>query len=513
MAQVRAGRCEPPRSHRARWSALVACPALLLPNALVAWVPAQEPPALAFVGATVIDGNGGPPLEDATLVVEGGRIWAVGPSDQVSVPEGARVIDAEGRYLVPGFIDTNAHLSLYGGSTRERRQTLALYADRNEDLVLESAQLHLKHGVTTVLDSYGVLGPLMKVRDAIENGATGSRMLVAGNVMGWGGPCSVSFSMIPESDCTPLEERFNDEITLGMGEELMAMTLDELRSAVSAYLDSGPDFLKFSGTSHFDPVFIGFSPEAQRIMVEEAHARGLRAQTHSTSIEGLRLSVLAGIDLIQHPEHLGEREIPDWLVDMIRDRGIVCSMFTNAYTGEAWQEHLRERDAALSSAARQREARQAMGREATSAELRRERQAAGIVTEMRRRNAGKLIRGGCTATVGTDAYLGAAPELRRAPLTEREQMGLRTIVAIEGLVELGMTPSEALVAATRNGALAAGALDSYGTLEEGKLADLLVLDGDPTANIANIRKLGLVVKSGFVVDTEALPTRPIWFGR
>jgi len=80
------------------------------------------------------------------------------------------------------------------------------------------------------------------------------------------------------------------------------MTPEELRAAINKYLDKGPDFLKYGGTSHFSrPTFIGFSPAAQKVLVEETHKRGRAAETHST-IEGLRLSIEAGIDLIQHPD-------------------------------------------------------------------------------------------------------------------------------------------------------------------------------------------------------------------
>ena len=257
--------------------------------------------AIAIVGATIIDGNGGPPIADGTLVIEGNRITAVGPRAQVDVPDGAQVIDGTGKHVTPGFIDGNVHLSLYSG-----HETLVRYEDRNANLTLEAAQMQLKHGFTTVRDSYGSLLPLMQIRDAIARGDTiGPRMLVAGNIVGWGGPYTISFSVIRQQGLTLFQEQFNDFITQGSGEEWMEMEPEDLRVAVNKYLDLGPDFLKYGGTGHFsNPVMIGFSPAAQRVMVEETQKRGLIAETHSTSPEGLRLSVEAGLDLIQHPEVL-----------------------------------------------------------------------------------------------------------------------------------------------------------------------------------------------------------------
>ena len=131
---------------------------------------------------------------------------------------------------------------------------------------------------------------------------------------------------------------------------------EELRARIREYLDKGVDFLKYGGTSHWAfPTLIGFSPEAQRVIVEETHARGLIAETHSTNPEGLRLSVEAGIDLIQHPEVLASREISDALVRQIVDRGIVCSMIVNTITGPAWENHLANKAAAEERLAREAE--------------------------------------------------------------------------------------------------------------------------------------------------------------
>ena len=110
----------------------------------------RQTAAQAIVGGTIIDGNGGPPIRDAIIVVTGQRITAIGPRSSVRVPPGATVIDAAGKYVVPGFIDTNVHLSLYGG-VRERYETLVRYHSRQDDIVLEAAQIELKHGVTTVV--------------------------------------------------------------------------------------------------------------------------------------------------------------------------------------------------------------------------------------------------------------------------------------------------------------------------------------------------------------------------
>lgn len=486
-----------------RWMSLVA----LFVFCCCAVFAAQQP-LTAIVGGTVIDGTGGAPVRDAVVLVRDGRIEAIGPRASTPVPSGADIIDAKGRWVVPGFIDTNVHLSLYGG-VNERYETLVRYADRQPDIVLEAAQLQLAHGVTTVRDSYGLLEPLVAVRDQIAAGSrVGARILAAGNIIGWGGPYSVSFSLIPERGLTLFQEQMNDAVAQGVGEDLVQMPVDELRRAIRAYLDKGPDFLKYGGTSHFArPSFIGFSLEAQRAIVEEAHARGKVAETHATTPEGLRLSIEAGIDLIQHPEILSDRELPDALVKTIVDRGVICSMLVSSMTGEAWTKHLKDKEEAERKQAAARE--KSGGRALTTAEERQRDAELGVPLEMRRANARKLIQAGAIVTVGTDSYWAAAPELSRTPKPENQDHGIGTIIAIEGLVELGMTPMQALVAATANGARASRLSDAIGTLAPGRRADLLVLGGDPLADIHNIRKLVTVMKDGRVIDRDRLPERRV----
>jgi imidazolonepropionase-like amidohydrolase len=459
----------------------------------------------AIVGGTVIDGNGGPPIADAVILIEGARITAVGPRRAVSIPAGARQIDAHGQWIVPGLIDTNVHLSLYGGQN-DRYETMVRYQPREAEIVLEAAQIDLSYGVTTVRDSYGALPALTKTRDAIARGdAIGARILAAGNILGWSGPYSFSFSRVMGS-LTLFQEQMNDYIAQGGGEELMAMTPDELRRAIDAYLDKGPDFLKFGGTSHFsDPTYIGFSPEAQRVIVEEAHKRNRAAETHSTSIEGLRVSIAAGIDGIQHPELLDGRELPDDMVATIRDRGLICSMLASTITGPAWKRHLKAKDEAAKKRADAERETPSAAREKTTAERRKEAADAGADLEARRANAQTLIRAGCRITPGTDSYWAAAAELSRTAKPKEQDHGIGTIMAIEGLVELGMTPSQAIVSATKNGAIAARGLKDFGTIEQGKLADVVLLNADPLADIGNLRKVAAVMKDGRVVDRDKLP--------
>ncbi|HEX4933530.1 MAG TPA: amidohydrolase family protein, partial [Gemmatimonadaceae bacterium] len=280
---------------------------------------------IAFVGATVIDGTGNPPLGDGVVVVRGSRLAAVGARARTPIPRGARVVDVSGKWITPGFVDANIHASIYSGL-----ENFARYQDRFTDVAIEAAQNHLKVGVTTVRDSYGMLAPLLAAREAIRRGEVpGPRLYVAGNIVGWGGPFSFSFTGRPQENLSLFQEQMNDAIAQGAGEELVNMEPDSLRAAINRYLDRGVDFLKFGGTSHFGfPVFIGFSERAQRAIVEEVHKRGLVAETHSTTPEGLLISLRAGVDLVQHPEVL-DVPMSDEIVREFVDRKVVCAMLVN----------------------------------------------------------------------------------------------------------------------------------------------------------------------------------------
>jgi hypothetical protein len=215
------------------------------------------------------------------------------------------------------------------------------------------------------------------------------------------------------------------------------------------------------------------------------------------------MAVEAGIDLIQHPEILS-RDYPDDLLKAIIDRDVLCAIRSNTLGGKVWQAHLDSKRAAEAKLADMPPPR-------TSAEQREREDALGANYEIQRRNAERLIEAGCTVTIATDNYQGRAPEFWKVPKPDEHEAGIGSIIAIEGLVELGMSEAEAIVAATRNGAIAAGRLDRIGTVEVGKDADLILLDANPLEDIANIRRLVQVIAQGRIVDLASLPEQRLFY--
>jgi imidazolonepropionase-like amidohydrolase len=447
---------------------------------------AQAPSA--FIGATIIDGRGGPPIRDGVLLVANGRVTAVGPRGKVAVPAGAREISAAGKYIIPGLMDANVHL-VYGASI----EFMARYEGRFEELITEAAQVTLKNGLTTVFDSWGPLQPLIKVRDRLNRGEIpGSRLFVAGNIIGFTGPFGRDFSDDAERQATKgFRNRINSLYELNSGPELMWLTPDSLRVEIRKYLANGVDFIKYAVSGHTQMEMLMFSPEQQRVIVEEGHKAGVIVETHTTSIESLRQALDVGVELLQHGSFTGLMPIPASLIARLESGRTYC---------------------AIQSLTRKR---------------------LGIMVEFRKtypprvhypeltmreaENDAALIRAGVPLLLGTDAGI-MDPDQRDdmpANLHEDEStaLGDAHFLWFQAVKEKGMKPMDAILAATRNIAAAYHKLDDFGTLEPGKRADLVVLQADPLEDLMNLRKIDLVMKDGVVVDRDALPVKRILTAR
>ncbi len=485
---------------------------------------AADPATTVITGVTVIDGNGGAPLEDGVIVISDHRIAKVGRRGQVEVPRRAKTIDAQGKFVIPGIIDTNVHLDLnmelfpllvYGGDDAYFQHSLAV----------EGAQMALKYGLTTIMDTYGPLLPLLKVRDRIKSGEiVGPRLLVAGNILGWDGPFSPSESKRNPADLKLWEKNHSVWFTQGTGAALTQMYQDEVIAALNKYIDLGPDFIKIGVTTHAatSPITLSFSPRVLKAMVDAAHARGLKVQAHSGTVEGHKISVEAGIDIITHAESIYAQKLRADFAKDLCNSGTSFALF--GYAAVPAYNYLRTASGAglAGSTEIPEEKRKAI--ESITPDRNRtprlpqslESRLPGAynpVAAFRKENQEALYQAGCKVVIATDAHPAMYDDLVSYAKSHAD-MGIGTIDAIVGLVQqIGMKPMEVIVAATKNGAAAAGLLDRIGTVEEGKLADLVVLDGDPLADIENIRRVHRVVHDGVVIDPKALPVRPKFYKR
>jgi hypothetical protein len=387
------------------------------------------------------------------------------------------------------LINANVHLFGFGA----RLSALLRYAGCYEDLIVEAAQVALKNGLTTVFDTYGPRRHLMAVRDRIHTGAVqGSRFFCAGNIVGFDGPLSADFHAKAADVVGPaFAHRINSMWVENVGRHLMWLTPKQVGQEVSRYIARGIDFIKYGSNEHYNAsagAFLAFSTRVQAAIVEAAHNAGITAQAHSMSVEGLHAAVEAGCDLVTHCNITGPIPIPDETLELMARRQTGAVIFPWTDRGLAWiRNTVSEFEWALWRS-----------------------------TDI---NARKLIKSGAPLLLANDGVIfdGEAltdPRFRTtwaAAPQEESLVRLDTghIVWMKAMEEKGCAPMQMLQAATRNIAVAYGKDKSLGTLEKGKLADMVILDKDPLQRAENYSSVHMVIKDGSIVDRDSLPEKRI----
>ena len=472
---------------------------------LMSSVAALASDKLALVGGTVIKATGEPPIPNATVLIEDGRIREI--LTDSSVPDGFETTDVSGKWITPGLIDSNVHLIL-----TTVPEFFIKYEDRLTDIAIQSAQVGLKYGLTTMPDTWGPLKPLLEARDRINSGeVVGSRVLVAGNIIGTGGPFSQSFmGGWPVRGLTlryggwvspVIQRRINALWEDDVGPAMIAMTPDEVAETMRKYLAKGVDFVKVGVSGHglggAEPLL--FSREALQAMREEARKAGIPFATHTFTVESLRLAVELDPELLVHPNVMNppwrfaspsQKEAIRSLIKTIADRGIYAGLMSipekeksRIYAEWDFREHTDEPFLNEIMVNRQ------LGMAATTFEDRAE----GLRV---------WLDAGVSYTLATDQ----GPDTADLGPVVWGRLGRMHFDRMIGLQDVGASPMDILIAATRNGADAYGLSDELGTVEEGKIADLLVLDADPLSDIANLKKINMVIKDGQIIDRDSLPT-------
>ena len=429
---------------------------------------------IAIVGGTLIDGNGGPPVNDSVILIAGERITAVGDCS-LEIPRQAKQISAKGKFIIPGLMD--AYVWLIEGTVP---MVLIRHEGRYAELALEGAQIALKNGVTTVFYSWGPRDELIKARNAIREGrAIGSRIYLCGNWIGLGGPFSPDMR---QSHRVAVYETFAAQIDAqwecNVGPRLVSMSPEQVRQEVKAYLQSGVDYLSYAVSDHHIGAlrFIVFSPRVQQVIVEEAHRAGLPVcGFRPATAESVHLALQAGVDMIHIADCTAFEPLPEETLALMAQQHVPCVI--EAMTDES-VERLRK----------------VLG--------------PNSIVDVVAANHQSMIRAGVPLLLGTGAFVTGSdnPDAHHARGTTK-MLGDGHFVWFEIMQGLGMKPMAMLLAATRDVARAYKVDKDLGTLERGKVADLLILDRNPLESAENYRSLDLVVKEGRVVDRDTLPTQ------
>jgi imidazolonepropionase-like amidohydrolase len=424
--------------------------------------PIAGPGRLWLTGGRLFDGTSGAVREASGVLVEDGRVAAVGLASD-GVPDGAEVIDLAGRMLLPGLIDAHAHVKVDRPTPDPGAEPLSPGVDAH--FLAADLRETVRRGITTVRDvgSYGDL--VLEARQAMRYGAfRGPRLLTCGRIVSATAPGGRFFEgMYREADGP-----------------------DDVRRAVREQLRRGADFVKVMSTGARsveleDPDPAQLTRTEIATLVEEAHRQGYRVAAHAEGIDGTEIAIEEGVDTIEHGMYLNQR--PD-LLERMADRGQVLVPTLSCFYGVAGLEQ------EVGIAEQAQAAAGAPGHPSGPTW-------SPLLVELAHHNLEQA-----------DLTLKAARATGvRIAVGHDWHPFWNTAIEIRRMIAHGLSATEALVSATAGSAYALGLDAQVGSVEPGKLADLLVLDGDPLERpelLSQRERVWLVIQHGTPVAGAAL---------
>ena len=447
---------------------------LLLLSLLASSLPSQQGresmPTVVIQGGTLLDVHTGHQVTGSLIVVEGNRIKQVGRESEIVVPRDAQVVDAQGKWIIPGLMDMHAHIS----------------GTRNLPL-----DLYLVNGVTTIRDPGGNLTPLRLARQEIDSGKRlGPRLFFAGYVLDGNPPLWPDFSVIAD-------------------------TQERAESAVNFLIDQGVDSVK---------VYNSITEPALVAIVRTAHSRGIPVIGHVPRSMTMTRAVELGMDGLEHIRVTGRELLPleeadkiDFLPFVQREALLWQRFDLDSDKMKELVSFLAERkifldptltvDELSSLALYEDQAKDPNNRFLPRDSFINEAEAAPDVFRLppelkdaaaagfrkRLQFIGMCGRAGVQILAGTDG-VGAGTLLPGFGL--QHELGL--------LAQAGLTPIQVIQAATINAARALKKDEELGSIEAGKLADLVILSSNPLVDIRNASKIDGVMIGGRLLDRKAL---------
>src|SRR5580692_9946594 len=404
---------------------------------------AQPSPRRVVVHAGhALDVKTGKLLSDETFIIEDGRIVSAGPSTETKAPPDALRIELPNATVLPGLIDAHTHLTY---DPRFGYEELGVSLPRAALIGAKNARLTLMAGFTTVRNVGASGYSDVALRDAINAGdVIGPRMQVSGP------PLSITGG---HGDTNFLAPQFN------WSDDGVADGVDGVQKKVREDIKYGADVIKFMATGGVlsegdNPALAQYSEEEMKSIIDTAHSLGRKVAAHAHGSGGIKLAVLAGVDSIEHGSYINDEDIA-----LMKERGTY--LVPTIYLGDWLMENL-----------------STLGLTPNMIEK------AKIVLPIAHQNIGTAFKAGVKVAFGTDAAV--YPH----GLNARE---------FAVMVKLGLSPLQSIQAATVNASDLLGWTDRVGTLEAGKFADIIAVDGDPVADVHVLENVRFVMKGGDVI--------------
>jgi imidazolonepropionase-like amidohydrolase len=429
----------------------------------------------AITGATLVNTNGKPPATDAVILLQNGKIIRVGTRQSIQIPKDAVIIDARGKWIIPGLIDSHVHFFQSGGLyTRPDALDLRKVVSYEKEIEKVKTNLndtfarYLRSGITSVVD---VGGPLWNfdVRAVAEKTDIAPRVIVAGPLISTYKP-----PVLSDAQDAPI---------------IKANTPEEAREMVRKQAEKKTDLIKI-----WFVVLPGETPEKHlpviKAVMEESRRLNLRVAVHATELETARVAVREGANILVHS--VEDKPVDADFIRLLKEKNVIYTPTLTVYSGYRKTfsqqhdftsiEYQIANPYVMSSLfdLRHIPAENMPKRLKDAIDNPKPIPSPGVELK----NLKTLQDAGVTIAAGTDA--GNIGTLHGASIFRELKM----------MVDAGLTPNQVLITATLNGAKLMGLEKDLGTIEEGKLADMVILNSDPLNNIQNISNIHLVIKNG-----------------
>src|ERR1700745_3915343 len=406
---------------------------------------APAPKTVVIRAGHLLDVRTGKTLTNQVIVIQGDKIASVGPGTQVS--DGAQVVDLSNATVLPGLIDAHTHITM---TTNFGYSRLGISIPREALNGARNARVTLEAGFTTIRNVGASGFTDVALRDAINAGdVPGPRMLVSGPALSiTGGHC--------DNNLLPFDAHVHSE---GVADGVEAV-----QHKTREIIKYGADLIKICATggvlSHGDnPQASQYTLEEMKAIVADAHRLGRKVAAHAHGAEGIRWASMVGVDSIEHGSYIDDVAIAE-----MKRNGTY--LVPTLYLGDWFIEHAAENhvpDFLLVKAK--------------------------AVMPAARKNVAHAFARGVKVAFGTDAAV--------------YPHGLNAH-EFAVMVKLGLTPLEAIQAATINAADLLGWADKIGAIEPGKWADIVAVNGDPLQDVTTLERVQFVMKGGTVVKNEYL---------